>query len=157
MTGESVLSDGYITHSILQIQRLKARYFRFVDTKNWNELADLFTPDALLWFAEHEDEAIPFASALKNNIQKILTGATSLHHGHMPEIEVVSETTASGIWPMESRVYWPSNRASIGLVFSHGYGHYHENYVKHDGKWRIHRLKLTQLWKQNIPAPLAVT
>ena len=32
------------------------------------------------------------------------------HHGHMPEIELTSPTTAKGIWAMEDRVWWPAGR-----------------------------------------------
>jgi len=66
----------------------------------------------------------------------------TVHHGHMSEIEVTSPTTATGIWAMEDKLRWPSG-ASLGEM--HGYGHYHETYVKVDGAWRIKTLTLTRL------------
>ena len=50
-----------------------------------------------------------------------------MHHGHMPEIELTSDTTATGIWAMEDHLWWPEGSA---LQHLHGYGHYHETYVK---------------------------
>ena len=38
--------------AIEEIRRLKARYFRCVDTRNWVEFADLFTLDCAFEFAE---------------------------------------------------------------------------------------------------------
>ena len=152
----AALSDLQVLRDEADIKRLKALYFRSVDTKDWDTLEGLFTDDATLWFAEHEPEPLPFRESLERNIKGILEGAVSVHHGHMPEIEVLSEDRARGIWAMESRLSWPRGDSRIGLQYSHGYGHYHEEYRKVGGRWRIRSLKLTQLWKQAIPYPKAV-
>jgi hypothetical protein len=60
----------------------------------------------------------------------------------MPEIEVTSPTTARGVWAMEDKLRWPEDSPLAGL---HGYGHYHEEYVKVGGAWRIARTTLTRL------------
>ena len=60
----------------------------------------------------------------------VLRDATTVHHGHMPEIELTGPDTATGIWAMYDFVELPQ------LVL-HGWGHYHEEYVKQDGAWRI--------------------
>ena len=59
---------------------------------------------------------------------------TTVHHGHMPEIEITSPTTATGIWSMEDMLRWPEGSPIAAM---HGYGHYHETYEKIDGQWRI--------------------
>ncbi len=38
----------------------------------------------------------------------------------------------------------------LGVEYLHGYGHYHEDYVRHDGRWLIRSLKLTRLWLRRI-------
>jgi len=63
----------------------------------------------------------------------------TVHHGHMPEIELTSATTATGVWAMEDMLRWPDGREM------HGYGHYHETYEKVGGAWRIKSSKLTRL------------
>jgi len=63
----------------------------------------------------------------------------TVHHGHMPEIELTSETTAKGIWAMQDLLRWPDGRELCG------YGHYHETYVRRGGEWRIQSSKLTRL------------
>ena len=57
----------------------------------------------------------------------------------MPEIELTSPTTATGTWAMEDWLRWPDGREL------HGAGHYHEEYEKVDGRWRITKMTLTRL------------
>jgi hypothetical protein len=72
-----------------------------------------------------------------------LAEVLSVHHGHMPEIKLTSDTTATGIWAMEDHLEFPG-----GIVLN-GAGHYHEEYVKQDGVWKIRSLNLTRL-KESI-------
>ena len=76
------------------------------------------------------------------DLAKTLDGVQTTHHGHMPEIEFTSDTTAEGIWAMEDMLRWPKG-APIREM--HGYGHYRETYVKLPEGWRIKSLKLTRL------------
>ncbi|MFD0782738.1 nuclear transport factor 2 family protein [Micromonospora azadirachtae] len=125
--------------AIESIKKLKARYFRFVDEKKHDELAALFTPDAKLvtdgiaWKSPKE-----FAYTIRD-----LTGAApSVHHGHMPEIEITGPGTASGIWSMEDLLTFPAGpEAPEG---HNGYGQYRETYRKVDGQWLIDSLLLTR-------------
>ena len=55
----------------------------------------------------------------------------------MPEIEILSDSEARGIWAMEDIVEFTGRRL-------HGFGHYHETYRKDGGQWRIARLHLTR-------------
>ena len=57
---------------------------------------------------------------------------------HSPEIELTSETTATGIWAMGDTVESPDGWALYGA------GHYHETYAKQDGRWRIKSNHLTR-------------
>jgi hypothetical protein len=129
-----------------EIKQLKARYFRFLDTKQWSEWEDIFTADATLDINQERppgvNEAIPLIKGRENIlsfVRKVLEGVVTVHHGHMPEIEVMSDTTARAIWAMEDKLRWPDGKTL------HGYGHYHETYEKVGGKWRIKTVKLTRL------------
>jgi hypothetical protein len=67
----------------------------------------------------------------------------TVHHGHMPEIEITGSDTARGMWAMFDYVEWPEQDGRrIGLK---GYGHYVEEYVREDGDWRIARSRLERL------------
>jgi hypothetical protein len=133
--------------AIEQIKQLKARYFRTMDTKDWDGYTNVFAPSAVLDVSGEsgvpEDEGIirgntTIAEYVRGQVDPVLT----VHHGHMPEIEITSDTTATGIWSMEDMLRWPEG-APLGDM--HGYGHYHETYEKIDGQWRIASCKLTRL------------
>jgi hypothetical protein len=57
----------------------------------------------------------------------------------MPEIELTSETTASGVWALEDyNIYEDGSQ-------SHGWGHYLETYEKIQGRWYIKTSSLSYL------------
>jgi hypothetical protein len=72
-------------------------------------------------------------------LAQTLADVVTVHHGHMPEIELTSPTTATGIWSMEDMLRWPEGHEM------HGYGHYHETYEKVGGAWRIKSSRLSRL------------
>jgi hypothetical protein len=132
--------------SIEEIKQLKARYFRFIDTQDWDALSEVFTKDAILQWGPEADQVMEGRDAILTGLMANLEGAVTCHQGHMPEIELQGPDRARGIWSMTDRVDHP-NYLLIG------YGHYHEEYVKQDGRWRIAHLKLTRLHEERTPKP----
>jgi hypothetical protein len=150
--------------AIEAIKQLKARYFRCVDTKDWAGFLALFAPDAVVDTSEaftpkdHTGALLKFDGVVPpppnpagrcNDIAqfvadlgKVLDGVSTVHHGHTPEIELTSPTTATGIWAMEDMLRWPRGSAVRDM---HGYGHYRETYELLPHGWRIKTLKLTRL------------
>jgi hypothetical protein len=120
------------------IKACKARYFRHMDTKNWFDWGLVFTNDAHMEVPE-AGMVVEGRAAIVNQVSSALQGTRTVHHGHMPEIELTSPTTATGIWAMEDHVQFREGYES------HGYGHYHETYEKADGRWRIKTMKLSYL------------
>ena len=121
------------------IKQLKARYFRTMDTKDWAGMRAVFTDDVVMDTSESGGGVITGADEFIAFLSETLADVVTVHHGHMPEIEITSPTTATGIWSMEDMLRWPN-----GMEL-HGYGHYHETYTKTDGGWRIASTKLTRL------------
>jgi len=128
---------------IEDIKRLKARYFRTLDHKDWDGFVNVFARAAVL---EVPEAALVERGrdAIVASVSKALTGTQTVHHGHMPEIELTGPDTAHGIWAMFDYVEWPPSQGGdrVGL---NGYGHYHEEYVREDGEWRIARTRLVRL------------
>ena len=131
-----------MTDDIESIRQLKARYFRLMDTKDWDGLARVFAPDVRI-------DMINEGGHVTNSVEEYLPflvsqigPAITVHHGHMPEITLLSDDEATGIWAMEDELWWPEGSP---VSYVHGYGHYHETYVKHDGEWRISEMTLTRL------------
>jgi hypothetical protein len=124
------------------IKRLKARYFRLLDTKRWDEWGLVFTADAMMELPE-ADAVVHSRDEIVGGVSAALDGARTVHHGHMPEIQLTGDDTATGIWAMEDFVEWASpDGPPVGL---HGYGHYVEEYRRDDGEWRIARTRLERL------------
>jgi uncharacterized protein (TIGR02246 family) len=121
------------------IRRLKARYFRTMDTKDWAGMRQVFTDDLVVDTSEGGGGVVTGADEFMVFLQEALGEATTVHQGHMPEIDVTSDTTATGIWALNDIVIFPTG------VRLDGYGHYHETYEKVDGDWRIKTLRLTRL------------
>jgi uncharacterized protein (TIGR02246 family) len=124
------------------IKRLKARYFRLLDTKDWAAFRDLFTPDCTVDVSGDGGGVFEGIDAFMAMLEPTLAGVVSVHQGHMPEIELTSDTSARGIWAMEDVLQFPPDGPVSTL---HGWGHYYETYVKLDGDWRIQRTKLVRL------------
>lgn len=130
--------------SFEQIKQLKARYFRFIDTQQWDALEDVFAEDAHLQWGPEDDQVFKGRDVIVSSLAANLKGATTIHHGHMPEIELIDEDHARGIWAMNDVVDHPDYL----LV---GVGHYHEEYVREDGRWKVRRMKLTRLREERTP------
>lgn len=124
------------------IRQLKARYFRLMDTKMWDELRDVFTEDVRIDTSEDSGSVIDGVDAYLPFLIGQIGEVTTVHHGHMPEITFVDDDIARGIWAMEDELWWPEGSP---IRYLHGYGHYHETYHRFDGYWRIAELRLTRL------------
>ena len=132
--------------AIEEIKQLKARYFRCMDMKDWDGQVTVFAPDVEVdvsgEMAPGENGVIrgaqEFVTFNRGHIEHVLT----VHHGHMPEIEITSDTTATGIWSMEDMLRWRDGGPMRTL---HGYGHYHETYEKTAGEWRIKTMRISRL------------
>ena len=135
--------------AIEEIKKLKARYFRCMDTKNWAGLAAVFSDDAefdMRGEAADKSKAatdiIVGGAGIASFIRSAVETVVTVHHGHMPEIALTSPTTARGIWAMEDVLRWPEGGPVKAL---HGYGHYHETYRLTDEGWRIQSSRLSRL------------
>ena len=121
------------------IKQLKARYFRCLDTKDWDGLRAVFADDLVMDTTDSGGEVLVGADDIIAFLREALAEALTVHHGHMPEIELLSSSSATGIWAMDDRLRWPDGTEL------HGFGHYHERYLKLDGRWLLAELRLTRL------------
>jgi hypothetical protein len=130
--------------AIEEIRNLKARYFRLIDTKQWDALRGVFTrdmqvvtPDGKVWMEGGE----AYAASLKFGLES----AISCHQGLTGEIEILDADNARGIWAMQDVITWQDRHPREGWKAILGRGHYHETYRREGGAWRIATLTLTRL------------
>lgn len=127
------------------IKQLKASYFLYLDTKDWEAWRELFTTD-LRVEGTRQPPDIP-RDQFVDGVRTALTNVKTCHQGHMPIIELTRPDTARGVWAMwDDLMFEPGHPWSEGYARRLGYGHYEEEYRRVDGQWRISFLRLARLW-----------
>ncbi|WP_340268827.1 nuclear transport factor 2 family protein [Sphingobium mellinum] len=140
--------------AIEEIKQLKARYFRMIDTRNFDGVAQIFCRDGKFDLSEALQDldgarigpagpVMHGRDAIVGYIKEVLTRQTSVHHGHGHEITIDSETEAHGVIALEDYVRGADRRTNL----LHGAGHYHETYRFEEGAWYIASSKVTRLFK----------
>jgi SnoaL-like domain len=148
------ISDLHHLLSLERIRQVKARYCRYIDTKQWQRLSSLFTGDCRfegLGSAPAGADVATFVSGVSTRLNNTI----SVHHCHTPEITLTSATTARGIWAMEDYVEWQDGstvKETPGHRGFYGFGHYEEEYRFDNGEWKISFLRLTRLRIDAVPA-----
>jgi len=114
---------------IEHIKQLKHRYFRHVDTKNWDGVAGCFVPEATAGYPQQAcanlEEIITFLST------SMVPEMVSMHQGHHPEITVDGDT-ASGVWYLHDKVFMPQYDFCL-----EGAAIYTDRYVRTEDGWRL--------------------
>ena len=136
-------SDGSMA-DIEEIRKLKARYFRLLDQQDWQGVSDVFAPDALIDVSSSTVSGsgrgvYSSRDSFVDTVSRLLDGAVTVHHGHTEEIELTGADSASGLWAMEDRIWFPEGSPVRTLW---GAGWYEEEYERVDGRWRIRRMVL---------------
>src|SRR6201987_2989135 len=122
--------------TIEEIRQVKYRYLRCVDLKLWDELAEVFTPDATVDYGTQvygkplklagRDEIVGFRR------DKLGPDMITVHRAGQPEITVDGDT-ARGIWSFEDTVIATQYR-----VESTGAACYRDRYERvAAGRWRL--------------------
>ena len=119
-----------------EIRRVKYRYLRCVDLKLWDEIADVFTPDATVDYGTRalgepvrltgRDEIVGFLR------DRLGPDIITVHFASQPEIDIDGDV-ASGIWSFKDTVI-----ATDFKVLIEGAAFYEDRYARGaDGRWRI--------------------
>ena len=132
---------------IEQIKRLKYKYMRCIDQKLWDEIGECFTEDATAAYSSGKYSCDGAASIVE--FLREAMGSDSFHSSHRvhhPEIELTSETTATGVWALEDVVIDTQWEITIrGAAF------YEDEYAKVDGVWKIKRTGYKRTYEEIQP------
>jgi hypothetical protein len=147
--------------AIEEIKQLKSRYLRALDLEDWEMFASVLAPDVSVDFTQGSPDRSPSDMIPRHLREGVIRGADqfvqtvqrareardkegsiSMHHGHTPDIDILSPTTASGVWALEDMVFYPagSERKTV-----HGFGFYDETYVKTGTSWKIASMRLRRV------------
>jgi len=116
------------------IRRLKYRYVRLLDTGQIEAMRDLFTEDATALYVggTFRFEIESRDAILKFFLDSFTFDAISHHQVNHPEIDILSDTTAEGIWYLSDYyVDLNTKKATNGAAL------YHDTYEKVGGDWKI--------------------
>ena len=129
-----------------EIKALKARYCRFLDTKDWPGLAALFVDDAVLDVAQDSgNPPLQGREAIIAQIRFAVDDAATSHQVHTPEIAFEDADRATGVWAMQDRVVWQTGKSPLaGVASITGYGQYHETYCRTAQGWKFAAIRLTR-------------
>lgn len=132
---------------IEQIKRLKYRYARCLDLKRWDELAEVFTADAV---AAYSGGGYSFAGrdAIVEFLRRSMGAETfhSSHKMHHPEIDLAGPDRATGVWALDDVVVITDLELTI-----RGCSFYEDEYRKVDGSWRIARTGYKRVFEEIQP------
>lgn len=147
------MGENYtVVDDLEAIRQVKARYFRMMDSKDWDGLAAVFTDDVEIDMTGEGGGVTRSVSEYMPFLREVIGDVVTVHHGHMPEIEVISPTTARWIWALEDQLWWPDGAP---IRHMHGFGHYHETYEKTAQGWRIKTMTITRLHRIVEPVDAA--
>ncbi|HKY61931.1 MAG TPA: nuclear transport factor 2 family protein [bacterium] len=165
--------------AVEEIKKTKARYFRCMDNKDWDCFQDTMTDDidfnvsGALYALDESGNAHKSGDVVidPNQIDQsfwqvngavnvrfweagALTGAQTMHQGHMPEVTLTSPDTAVACFTLTHHLRFPMFNPFAGTPLESflpsqpphpelfGYGFYREEYERgNDGKWRISHLR----------------
>ena len=130
------------------IKQLKHAYFRCIDTANFDELTTLFHDDITVhliggfyeWKLQGKEE---FMASQRRSFHQQAVGH---HNGHQPEIQILSESEATGIWYLTDNM-WVLNHS----FFTTGTALYWDRYAKVDGKWQIKETRYRRIYEISHP------
>ncbi len=126
------------------IKRLKYRYLRLLDLKEWDALAECFAADATVSY-----DGGKYAFAGRDQIMQFLRqalGATttiSSHRCHQPEIDLLSPTAATATWALDDIVI----ESEAGFTLR-GAAFYTDTYEKIGGHWKIKSTGYRRLYEE---------
>lgn len=143
----------------IAIEETKARYCRFLDTKDWDGFGGLFTDDVEVDTTGSGGGVLRGRVALLDMLNNSIADSRTVHQVHSPEMHFIDDDTADVVWAMQDRILWTPERAqTIGYHSLTGWGHYHERYVRGpDDQWRIARQRLSRLFMEMQPVETAGT
>lgn len=126
-----------------EIKRLKYRYLRCLDGKEWDEFTETLSPAVSAKYGkfvfDDRDQLVKFMRKHMGRMDML----TEHHCGH-PEIDIDGDT-ARATWQLSDTVLMPE----AGYLLR-GAAVYHDEYVRVDGRWLISRTGYERTFEYHV-------
>lgn len=146
MRGLPVPSAGDLS-DIEQIQQMKYRFLRGLDTNDRDLLAASFTPSAVLdWQSGTQRTPVTGLGGILAVLGHYRPDQVPVHQAHHPEIVLTGPDQAEGLWMVHSVVLdqgAQTRREAVGI--------HHERYRRTDGGWRIAESRSRRVFEFLLP------
>lgn len=153
-----IREGGHAQSEFDQVRTVKARYFRYVDTKDWTGLATVFASYARFdrgfgsavrnpvtgsWSTPlpPRSDVVDGREEIVAMVRRSVEGLWTVHRGHHCELTMRKDGTVHAIWAMSDQL-----RDANGRLLLKRSGHYEDTYCIEDGAWRIASSCLTRLF-----------
>lgn len=130
--------------TIREVEQLKYRYVRALDTKDWDLFRACFVDDATATYGDRLDfsAADDIVAYMRENLGPDMV---TLHQVHHPEITVDGDE-ATGRWSLQDRVIMTGYRLLLD-----GASLYEDRYRRGaDGEWRIVHTGYVRLYEHMV-------
>lgn len=130
------------------IRTLKHRYFRGIDMADMTLLSGLFTEDITV---DYRSEGYRVQVQGRANMLEFLENsfhseALAMHHGHMPDITLTGDNSATGVWYLED-IFIDLTRKNFCI----GTAIYKDRYRKVADSWKIEHTEYDRVIELNQP------
>lgn len=129
-----------------ELKSLQARRVRALDSQNWDDYRKCHVDD-FISFTLGDTPVRGIENALAGLVT-VLAGVTTVHLTHSPEFEFSSTISAKGVWGLHDRGWWEEDGVSHWF---RAWGHYHDEYEKHDGRWLFSSRRIVRQRVEHSP------
>jgi len=129
-----VESSNVQAKDIESIKELKAKYWRCVDNKMWDEVKECFAEDAVI---DYPNGIFRGREAIAQSFKDTLSHGPVAHQGLNQGIEMTSDTTAKASWQADVAMTDPRTNAPLKMRSA-----YEDEYVKQQYTWVINASKM---------------
>jgi len=131
------------------IKELKSKYFRALDTKNWDELETTMTPNISTAYSNGK-LVFHGPKEITNYFKESMPHTEiTLHQGHNPVIWFESDTVAYGKWYLQDNLIFAEGNPYCGTQIQ-GSAIYTDKYVKVDGQWLIEDTGYLRVYEESF-------
>lgn len=134
-----------VLEDIEAIKKLRSKYWRCIRLGLWDDFLDCFTDDAEvdLGVGRQLQGKKVLARFYKETFPNLRSAI--IPQGHNPEIDVLSDTRATGKWLIDNPQTEIPSKISVRLGST-----YDEEYEKEPGGWRIKKQKVAHIYREQI-------